>query len=221
MAAHSYLRLGRRFFFEVREGYATSFAAIFRDGERRDTPGRTEDDDVRIEFVVTVGAMRDRLDVLGFTSARARAEVERYVASAEDAQVGELDAWIVRMVEVMDDDEWRDIGDVPFMFIDSRWPLRLLLDAAPGDAEFALDITEPVAWGLVDAPPDLCAVAYNELHADAAALGTLVVLTEGSSDADSCRARWRCCDPTSPRTCGSSTTTATARKAASPPSCGQ
>jgi hypothetical protein len=48
----------------------------------------------------------------------------------------------------------------------------------------ALDITAPVAWGLVDAPPDLRVAAFSAEHAEGAAYGTLVVLTEGSTDAE-------------------------------------
>lgn len=185
MAAHSFLRLGRRYFYAVREGYPTEFAAVFRDAERRDTPGPTEDDDTKIEFVVPVRVMRERLDVLGHTAARANAEVNRYCAEEMTIDRPQFESWVGAMVApVAADDDWPDQPEEPHMWVDGRLMVRLLLDAAPDDQEFALDVTAPVAWGLIDAPPDLCAAAFAEEYAERATYGTLVILTEGSTDAE-------------------------------------
>lgn len=184
MAAHSYLRLGRRPFLAVREGYARAFAALFRDDERRHIPGSTAEDDATVEFTVPASVMRERLDVLGYNLARAQTEVARYCAD-EDAldRVDEVNEWIAAMV-APDDDEWPDLPPEPHLSLDGRWVIRVLLDAAPDDLEFTLDITEPVAWGLMTAPTDLCAQAFAEEHAESAAFGTLIVLTEGSTDTE-------------------------------------
>lgn len=183
MAAHSYLRLGRRLFYAIREGYAPTFAAIFRDDERRETPGPSSDDDVRIEFVVPVLLMRQRLEVLGYSLTAAQADIDRFYADSKGPAEERIDVWIATMVATIDD-EWAEVGEVPFVALDERLVLRLLLEAAPDDAEFALDITEPVAWGLAEAPVDMCAVAFAELHSQTRAFGKLVVLTEGSTDAE-------------------------------------
>lgn len=186
MAAHSYLRLGRRPFFLVRESYAPAFAALFCDGERRDTPGPTDQDDTKIEFAVPVSVMRERLDVLGYNLARAQTEVARYCAGADTVERADVDEWIAAMVapETGGDNDWLAHAEEPHLWLDGRWVIRLLLDSAPDDLEFALDITEPVGCGLTKAPADLCARAFAEEHAEGAAFGTLIVLTEGSTDAE-------------------------------------
>lgn len=187
MAAHSFLRLGRRYFFAVRESYPTEFAAVFRDGERRETPGPTEDDGIEIEFVVPVRVMRERLDVLGHTTARANAEMDRYCAEETTIDRPQFESWMAAMVAPVDEDgDWPDQLEEPHVWVDGRLMVRLLLDAAPDDQEFALDITAPVAWGLVDAPPDLCAACFAAEYTEPAAYGTLVILTEGSTDAPIC-----------------------------------
>lgn len=88
------------------------------------------------------------------------------------------------VVPAPEEEEWPEQLGEPQVWADGRVIVRLLLEAAPDDLEFALDITQPVAWDLVDAPANLCAAAFEAEHAEAAAFGTLVVLTEGSTDAE-------------------------------------
>lgn len=117
MAAHSFLRLGRRYFYAVREDYPTAFAAVFRDAERRDTAGPPEDDDTKIEFVVPVRVMRERLDVLGHTKARADAEVDRYCAEETSIDRAQFESWIAAMVAPVDaDDDWPDQPEEPHVW---------------------------------------------------------------------------------------------------------
>jgi hypothetical protein len=64
VAAHSYIRLGAQFLFSWRESYSDEFAAMFRDEELTTTL------DAPV-YALKVWQLRERLDILGFTSAAA------------------------------------------------------------------------------------------------------------------------------------------------------
>lgn len=72
--------------------------------------------------------MRERLDVLGYTTSRANAELNRYCAQDETIERSQFDAWTAAMVAPVDEnEEWPDQPQEPRTWLDVRWIVRLLL----------------------------------------------------------------------------------------------
>lgn len=183
MAAYSWLRIGDRILYGVREWYSSALAAAFRDTEQRVGPGPDEGDPPAISYVVVARAMRDRLDALGFTVARADVEIAR-AWPVDDPDAAPFAEWLAGFADSLSSPEpWR-WSDVPSVDLDPRLLLRRLLVVTPDNMEVALDLSEVTARGYVQVRPTLCAEAFAELHVSSASFGPLVVLTEGSTDAE-------------------------------------
>jgi hypothetical protein len=182
VAAHSFLRIGPSYsFYAVREGLSLELAAVFRDHELvHATPGDAADMPT-VEYVVPAWAMRERLDVLGFTVDRASREIAKNWPS-EDSGTESFEHWLARVAPAFLGAEIWD--DLPAANVDPRLVLRRMLDVAPGSADVALELSEVVGRGYVKLKPTLCADAFAELHVDSAASGPVVVLTEGKTDAE-------------------------------------
>lgn len=181
MAAHSFIGIGGALFFAYRESYATEFAAMFRDNELLTTLEAPV-------YGLSVQQLRERLDLLGFTSATAKrrldAEFDAALEIEPDVELEPFAEWLERNRGALHDDELM-ADEVPLWtsYGDPRLPLRLILDAAPANAQVALDLTEVVSRGYVRATPDLCSLAFAEQHSQSA-YAPLIVLTEGKTDAE-------------------------------------
>ena len=69
MGAHWFIGIGAQFLFSYREGYFHEFAAMFRDDELVTTLAAPI-------YALTAKQLRERLGVLGFTSATARRRID-------------------------------------------------------------------------------------------------------------------------------------------------
>jgi hypothetical protein len=179
VAAHSYIRLGAQFLFSWRESYSDEFAAMFRDEELTTTL------DAPV-YALKVWQLRERLDILGFTSAAAG---RRLAAHYEDALTQEPNLevfadWLAENAASFGDEDLMS-GEVPEWTVwgDPRLPLRLMLDVAPDDSTVALDLSDVVSRGYVQGTPDLCARAFEKQHGEWMN-APLIVLTEGITDAE-------------------------------------
>jgi hypothetical protein len=178
VAAHSFVRIGGQFFFAYRESYSPEFAAMFRDDElvtELNAP----------VYSLTVQQLRERLDLLGFTTATAQRRLETHFAAALEYEpdLEPFADWLDRNRAALHDDELA-ADEVPMWTnADPRLPLRLMLDAAPADAQASLDLSDVVSRGYVQGAADLCARAFAEQHTEAA-YAPLIVLTEGRTDAE-------------------------------------
>ena len=142
-------------------------------------------------YTLDVMKLRERLDVLGFTPAAARRRLAIAYQEAnkyDDSAVMSMDAWLTEVSAAGDD--WAadvDVEDVPMWAawsVDPRLTLRLLLDVAPEDCRVAFDISDVVSRGYAEGSPDLCAKAFDDLHGEAAIFSPMIVLTEGTTDAE-------------------------------------
>jgi hypothetical protein len=181
MAAHSFVHVGQQLFFACGESYMPEFAAMFRDDELQsdlDSP----------LYALELSKLRERLDVLGFTpsAARKRLTVAYDEARQYDDELEPIEDWLDRVATVINCWE-AEADDVPMWTVwsvDPRLILRLLLDLAPDDSQVRLDISDVVQCGFVDAKPDLCSTAFKNLHGQATVFSPLLVLTEGTTDAE-------------------------------------
>lgn len=180
MAAHSFLRIGECWLFAARETYVPEFAAIYRDSERTSVPKKEG-----FGYTVSALEMRQRLNALGYTQQLARQKIHRACVEAEDASIDTFDEWLVRLQEAALGEE-KESEEVPIWLahLDPRLILRGILEAVPDHVEITLDLSDLIDRGFLGESPDFCVSAFRELHAAAAAFGPLIVLTEGSSDAE-------------------------------------
>lgn len=189
MAAHSFLRLGENFFFAAREGYIPEFAAIFRDDEfSGENRGWANDDGRSYAYVLPAELLKERLDLLGFTPSQARDKVGKVHQELleQGEEVENFDDWL-NEVNASLNDAGKDPDDVPPWVawnIDPRLVLRLMLDLCPGDLEVSLELSEVVRYGYVKHGRNFCSNAFDEHHGGASLFAPLIVMTEGSTDAE-------------------------------------
>jgi len=167
------MRIGEDYFFAVREDYLPELAAVFRDNELRS--------DGYHEYVVAVRIMRERLDLLGFSNELAQSRIwDAYDQEGTDVAGETFECWIrdFRAGKEADIPSW-----VAYK-VDPRLILRAILEVWPESDEIALDLSELVSRGYIDATADLCAKAFRDAHGQAARLSPLIVLTEGSTDSE-------------------------------------
>lgn len=187
MAAHSFLRIGGQLFLAVREGYLPELAASFRDVE-------LVSDNDRYEYVLTASKLRDRLDILGISSEMAMKKIaDRYDLIAPEEHEDPIFVWLLSFERAVRDDPELNHEDVPEWLngLDARYIVRLCLDHVPPDTEVALDLGDVVSRGYIQADPDLCAVEFAQQHLASTSQGPIVVLTEGSTDAEFLQAALR------------------------------
>lgn len=79
MGHHSHLVVGDHLFFYTRDHYVSELVALFTESERQHTVSEEEPDEVKYGYFTTAYALRQRLHVQGFTSARARADLDEGV----------------------------------------------------------------------------------------------------------------------------------------------
>ena len=193
MGAHSFIGLGDEFFYAYREGYFPEFAAIFRDDELRDEGNE-------YAYVLPAHQMRERLDVLGFSVKRARQEKERAQSEIEEEgeAVESFDEWLSELIDGVQGDGPGPSTDVPEWLgwaVDPRLVLRLVLEASPPNVDVALRLEDVVRRGFVRPKEDFCARAFEDQHGSESLTGPLIVMTEGSTDAEFLEQSLRVLDP--------------------------
>lgn len=180
------------------ESYSPSAAALFLDSEA--IPYTDAETGVQgATFKTTAGNMRDRLELLGYTSGEATLKVN----AAWPTRAGRTDdndealpeklitEWLAHYGE--DSSEGWNFPHESFHHIQGqwgvmwgveRWQVRYLVDRVPDDVPLTLDLSE--VWGTHEQEftPTFCADARAAELADAAGSLPTIVLTEGSTDAE-------------------------------------
>lgn len=208
MGQHSYLVIAGRAFLTCQDDYLPQLAALFTEADRVPLVRSAESDDQGWEgeefaYVTTVASLRERLQVQGFTTVRARADLAETLAQAsrfsEDHPAWSWHGPVPEVPEVQDaarrllaadGDDWtlhqpeQDLLHDRGLFMPSRTFVRLLLDCAPDQAAVRLELSELTGgyYALDPAQPvaDGARAARVTRFADDA---PLLVLTEGPTDA--------------------------------------
>ena len=148
------------------------------------------------EYALSAESMRDRLDSLGFTVARARADYG--VGHIEQQEIARecLPTEDMHSLTRQTYDRWRQLisrssksvplevsADLAGFYSDLRLYLRGVLDALPGAAVVVLAYTDLVDGGYYSEAEPICLNARVKWAQDQPAYGPIVILTEGRSDA--------------------------------------
>jgi hypothetical protein len=189
VAAHSFIQIGRRLMLDCREDYVPDLIALFSESER-------VLDDEHYGYVSSVPALRDRLQLQGFTASRARRDldvaVDAWHSDHPNPEADELG------IEVRDPEKiLRELGDAlngpelwaamptpdeVMYYLDARVFLRLALDLVPEGTPVRYNLDDLMTWDLAD-PTEAIADDAREVRRQSIAIDApLVVLTEGSSD---------------------------------------
>ncbi len=145
--------------------------------------------------------MRERLDVLGFDLKRALKESERVRFEIEergDEQVESFEEWLADLILGVKGDGPGPASDVPQWLgwaVDPRLVLRLVLEESPPDVDVALNLDDVVKRGFVKGTEDFCAKAFEDHHGSESSAGPLIIMTEGSTDAEFLEQSLRVLDP--------------------------
>ncbi|MEU1710105.1 HEPN/Toprim-associated domain-containing protein [Streptomyces sp. NPDC005706] len=207
MGHHSYLEIAGHTFLYAREGYLPDVAALFTEEDRCPVVEHTHDDGqpwAEFTYQTTVMALRERLQVQGFTQIRAREALAAAITAIRGEPHGAtLDTATVedhiRRLLASDahafppeenksggrDELLDDSLDEFAMRMDSRHFVRLLLDCAPAPQSTAgLDLTQLTGCCVeLDAAQPIAEEARAEQLADLTRSSPLLVLTEGPTDA--------------------------------------
>lgn len=188
MAAHSFLWIGDQPIYACRESYIPELLALFRDSERVDQDTAS--------FVARGSVLARRLEALGFgyRASRERLQIFDFDDGSDDPGA-DFDSWSRALrAEVLGSgsgtelsaQEIQDREDVPA----HEWGgtpavvLRAVLDQWTRDVEITLDLSDVVSRGHVRDAADLCAQAFEEQRRGARVWAPLVILAEGSTDAE-------------------------------------
>ncbi|MEY9839483.1 HEPN/Toprim-associated domain-containing protein [Streptacidiphilus sp. EB103A] len=208
MGHHSYLVIAGHHFLACRDSYIPEVAALFTEQDRMlvRTAG-AEGPQTQFGYRSTAAVLRERLQVLGCTSARARADLDAEIASWSERS-GPASDWRgpVPLAEQVLEEARRRLGTHfdslsvnDLLKIDPQsdpihalsWHMsprslvRLLLDSAPDLAALTVDLDLSELTGCcVEMDPDLpvAGPAREEQLADAAFNAPLLILTEGVTD---------------------------------------
>ncbi|MDI1454264.1 HEPN/Toprim-associated domain-containing protein [Streptomyces sp. ATE26] len=202
MGHHSYIEIAGHTFLYCRESYLPSVAALFTEEDRCPVVEHTDDGQPWSEFVyaTTVTALKERLQVQGFTQARAReslaAALAQYGGGTEPVTDPEAYEDGIRQVLAADPialpNEKDDVSHPSEEFMEelSRWMdsrafVRLLLDCAPDPKGMtSLDLTQLTGCCVeLDPARRIAELSRNEQLADLTQNAPLLVLTEGTTDA--------------------------------------
>ena len=190
MSAHSFMEVNGHLLLAGRESYIPDLAALFTEDE-------LQRDDEHYGYISTVSEMRDRLQLHGFTAARAQAELDEAVMAwhgghpnpdADDLGVPVQDSAAI-LAElgafVNSADEWARYEEPEDVFwrLDSRTILRLALDVA-NDVSWPVryNLDDLMSWELLAPGTPITVQAQEERRRAIATDAPLVILTEGSSD---------------------------------------
>lgn len=196
MAAYSWICIGEECLYPVsghsREGYSTSHAALFRD----------EDFVGEGKYRTSAKIMRDRLQLLGHSSAKSSKVVHAKWSSRHNVQDkvdkdGEVkpEDLIRDYVQGLTDGTKNDVTLGPtagerlisywgYIWGEDEAQLRFLVDRLPDEHPIVFDLSGVIGTGHVEWSPTLCADARSEEAAESVKSMPLIVLTEGSTDAE-------------------------------------
>lgn len=161
----------------VREDYFPELAAMFRDSERGPRAGYCE-------YVQTAGAMAERLDVSGFTTAGANETLRLSESGREDEWVEPFEVWLRGLETAVRLDTAHDELPSWLNAIDPRFILRLCLLYVEPNVEVALDLSDLVSRGYLEESGSFCSDSFNDVVVKRGEQSPLIVLTEGSTDAE-------------------------------------
>ncbi|GAA5139132.1 hypothetical protein [Pseudonocardia adelaidensis] len=189
MSAHSFLEIGQRLMLGSREGYVPDIAALFIEDE-------LEHNDERFGYVSTAGELRDRLQLHGYTAARALRELDAAVAAwhgqhpnpgADTMGVpvrGSADLLAELREYVNGTDEWVhfQLPDDVEWELDPRTHLRLVLDLVEARFPVRYNLDDLQSYELLTPGTPITEQAREARRHVIATDAPLVILTEGSSD---------------------------------------
>lgn len=193
MSAHSFIRIGERLLRACREGYDPNVAAMFNETDLRAS-------EEGYEYVVSARQMRQRLQVLGFTSARALAELDSSMQAwhrredpeddlFEDLLDGlkseDMSMLRARFAEYLTSTDLFSPYQVPKIIdcLDPRFLMRLAVDLVPDSTEVAHELSYLIGEPYLQPGIPIADIARKERGQSRTDDGPLVVLTEGSTDA--------------------------------------
>jgi hypothetical protein len=187
VSAHSFIEIGTRLLIACREGHLPELAALFTEGELHhegDLYGyRSRADQVR-----------DRLQLQGFTTKRAKDELDGAIQAWHDLhQNPEADAPVRGASELLEElssflnssEEWVYYEEPQEVFwqLDSRTVLRLALDLVrDGATPVRYNLDDLLGYELLVPGTPITDQARAKRREKLARDAPLVVLTEGSSD---------------------------------------
>jgi hypothetical protein len=187
VAAHSFLWIGDQPMYACRESYIPELLALFRDNERVDQHTAS--------FAARGSVLARRLEALGFGYQPSRERLQAFdFDDGSDLRI-DFDSWSQALrAEVLGSDSGADLSAQENQFRDDvpahEWGgtpavvLRAILADWTRDVEITLDLKEVVSRDHVRDAVDLCAQAFEEQRRSARMWAPLVVLTEGSTDAE-------------------------------------
>lgn len=193
MAAHSFIRIGKRLLHACRDGYDPNVAVMFNE-----TDLQVSEDGY--EYVVSAQQMRQRLQVLGFTSARALTQLDATMQAwhrredPEDNLFGDLldelksedvpmlRAQLAGYLTSTDPFPSHEVPEV-IELLDPRLAMRIAVDLVPESTEVAHQLSYLIWGGFLRPDTAIADRAREDRGQSRTDDGPLVVLTEGSTDA--------------------------------------
>jgi len=189
MAAHSFMEINQRLMLGCRESYLPDLAALFTEDE-------LQHDDEHFGYISTVGELRDRLQLHGYTTTRAGRELDAAVAvwherhpnpGADAMEVpvrgsAELLAELREFVNDTDELTHFQLPDAVEWELDARTHLRIVLDLVDADLAVRYNLDGLQRYELVTPHTPITEQAREARRHAIATDAPLVILTEGSSD---------------------------------------
>ncbi|MEU2353670.1 hypothetical protein ABZ599_12005 [Streptomyces misionensis] len=185
MSAISFCVVGETWFNSWGESYNPDLASLFR---RSDA---VVDDEGELDFFrVTSSQMLDRMHLLGIDLAATEAEFGNAFAGTPKEHRPErfdFSEWLRNGCEAIRksgsfdydiDNEWIDYA------VDVRYIMRALIEMHPGEVPVIWNLADVILRGHVPPDPDLCELEIQKSRAAAVANLPVIVLTEGSTDAE-------------------------------------
>ena len=190
MATHSFVEVGQLWLLASRESYIPDIAALFTEMELRD-------EGERYGYVSSVGVLRDRLQLHGFTAKRALKELETAVGiwhGSMEPNVLDLGVTVQDAAALLAElgaavntsNPWvrqEEPQEVFWQQLETRTILRLALDVAEDqDLPVRYQLDDLASHGFLERGVPITDQAREERRENVAKDAPLVVLTEGSSD---------------------------------------
>lgn len=186
MSSHSFICIGYSWLLAFREGYFPELGSLFRERDRTYT-----DTGLFAGYEVSVSQMRDRMNLIGIDMVQTRNAFHktwRDLSEEERADSFDFDAWLERLcleletsgsADIHQDDDWIN------WHVEPRFVVRAFV-------EIYKDRDETVFWNLIDLTSrgfldpsaEVCTKSRNEVHDTLRSTLPVIVLTEGSTDAE-------------------------------------
>lgn len=185
MAAHSFFVVGDTWFQSFREGYNPEAASIFRECDARcDENGELD------YFTVSSHNMRDRLELLGIDiDTTSAAFGNGYRETSEEYRPDDFNfrSWLEEGKDSVRRTGWFDFGvnsDWIDSSVDIRFIIRAVVEMHEEDVPVIWNLADVVGRGFVPPDPRLCEIEMERNRGAHVAVFPVIVLTEGSTDAN-------------------------------------